>query len=1372
MKTFGKKYYLGLDLGTNSVGWALTDENYNLRRIKGKDAWGARLFDEAKTSVERRTHRSSRRRSQREKAREGYLREVFAKEIEKVDPAFYQRLEESKYHFDDRSENNRQKYALFTGDYTDRNYYDEYPTIFHLRKALIDNEKAPYDVRLVFLALLNMFKHRGNFLNSSLEVSGEASGMTEVWDEFVTEAEMYSFEFKHDSFDKVAEVLSEKGVAKSIIAEKLCEALDITKKNKPEYELIGLMAGKTGKLINIYGDETMGDSKLFISFRDTNFDEKADEIHTVLGDEYFRLIEAAKAVHDMGLLSNIMKGHKYLTYARVESYEQHKADLKELKSVLMRYDMKLYNKMFRIMADGNYSAYVGSVYSHDYRQRRNCGNGRKQEDLYKTIKSMLVKLPGDDPEVADIISKIDAEVFMPKQLTSANGVIPNQVYVAEMKAILKNAEGYLPFLKEKDESGLTVSERIIQLFSFRVPYYVGPIGQEYADRPGYNVWSVRKESGRVFPWNFDKKIDANETAEKFILRMVRKCSYLCEENTLPKCSLLYEKYMVLNELNTLKVYGEPISVEDKQDIYNKLFLKGKKLKIKDLEKYFINRGKVEAGAEGFLSGIDTEGGFNTSLSTYGKFYSVFGKDINRDDVRSMVEKIVFWMTVYGDDKELIKSRIEENYGTALTQEQKKRILSFKFKDWGKLSKEFLETTGTERSDERSIISMLWETNNNLMELLSERYSYADAIKNKTNIAEKALSEWSVEDLDELYLSAPVKRMVWQTMKIMNELTEITGRSPERIFVEMPREDGEKSKRTSSRKQHLVDLYSKLKKEGKVWKDEIEARPEADFKIKKLYLYYLQQGKCMYSDEQIVLHTLLNDNTMYDIDHIYPRHFVKDDSIENNLVLVKKQINQNEKKDIYPIGADIQNKCRSLWERLAKNGFISKEKYNRLIRKETFSEEEKAGFISRQLVETRQGTKAITQIIKQAFPEATVVFSKAGEVSDFRKKYDILKVRRVNDLHHAKDAYLNIVVGNTYFVKFTANPLNYIKESSKKQQDPLYKYNMDKIFQYDVKRGDETAWIGTKSGSSETLNTVIKTMQRNTVLITKRSYIYYGSFTESDTVYSAKKAKGNPNAYVAMSSDPILNDVCRYGGRTSASVMCYCLVEYKLNNKIVRSIEALPITLGHISKITDETIAEYLTGLLRKEAGSKVVTDVCLKYRCIRLNSLIKLDGHYYHLRGKSLARICLKNAVPLFLSKKDESYIRQIEKAQKLGDYDLKETKLNLAISCENNNSLFDNLCSKIKNTYSNKKTNIFDVLNNNIDKFRDISIKDQIYTLLQIVDWLNLDCVAVDLSRMGGASNAGYCKVGKRISNCSEAILINQSVTGLFESQVDLLSI
>ena len=38
------KYYLGLDMGTNSVGWAATDPEYRLLKAKGKDLWG--IFDE------------------------------------------------------------------------------------------------------------------------------------------------------------------------------------------------------------------------------------------------------------------------------------------------------------------------------------------------------------------------------------------------------------------------------------------------------------------------------------------------------------------------------------------------------------------------------------------------------------------------------------------------------------------------------------------------------------------------------------------------------------------------------------------------------------------------------------------------------------------------------------------------------------------------------------------------------------------------------------------------------------------------------------------------------------------------------------------------------------------------------------------------------------------------------------------------------------------------------------------------------------------------------------------------------------------------------------------------------------------------------
>ena len=157
-----QKYYLGLDIGTNSVGWAVTDENYNLCKFGGKRMWGIRLFDGAQTAEERRMNRSNRRRLSRQKQRIDLLQELFAKEIAKVDPTFFIRLNESRLHMEDKTTG--EKFPLFANPgYTDKEYYKEYPTIYHLRQELIKNPES-HDIRLVYLACHHILKNRGHFL--------------------------------------------------------------------------------------------------------------------------------------------------------------------------------------------------------------------------------------------------------------------------------------------------------------------------------------------------------------------------------------------------------------------------------------------------------------------------------------------------------------------------------------------------------------------------------------------------------------------------------------------------------------------------------------------------------------------------------------------------------------------------------------------------------------------------------------------------------------------------------------------------------------------------------------------------------------------------------------------------------------------------------------------------------------------------------------------------------------------------------------------------------------------------------------------------------------------------------------------------------
>ena len=170
-------YYIGLDIGTDSVGWAVTDTtpNYNLLRFKGNLMQGINLFEEANGCTERRKFRSARRREARVRQRLDYLEGFFTDEISKTDPTFFIRLKNSFLLSEDK-ENSvlGTKYILFCDEeYTDADYMKEYPTVYHLRKELVKSTQ-PHDVRLVYIAIHHILKKRGHFLFDMDEDSDSA----------------------------------------------------------------------------------------------------------------------------------------------------------------------------------------------------------------------------------------------------------------------------------------------------------------------------------------------------------------------------------------------------------------------------------------------------------------------------------------------------------------------------------------------------------------------------------------------------------------------------------------------------------------------------------------------------------------------------------------------------------------------------------------------------------------------------------------------------------------------------------------------------------------------------------------------------------------------------------------------------------------------------------------------------------------------------------------------------------------------------------------------------------------------------------------------------------------------------------------------
>ncbi len=1377
-------YYIGLDMGTNSVGWAVTDENYHILRGKGKDMWGVRLFEEAQTAAERRTNRVSRRRRQREVARIGVVKDYFADAIHEVDAGFFERLDESKCWLEDRSENNKQKFALFNDKtFTDKDYYAQYPTIFHLREELIESTE-PHDVRLVYLAVLNLFKRRGHFLNKSLESEGATISMAEAYQTLLNEAQALDIHLPEQLDAKDLErVLSEKGVSRKIIEQNTIELMALGKKEAKEREVVKFICGLSGKVRTLYGEKMVDEEhkKLAFSFRNSDYEEKMIEVAEIVGDENMGLLEAIKEVHDIALLANILSGEKYLSMARVKQYEKHAEDLRQLKQVLKRYDMVAYREMFRVMGTDNYSAYVGSVNYNEHKERRNGGKGKDAEGFFKAVVKVLDALPNEaqkDQDVIEIREKISNEAFLPKQLTRDNGIIPNQVHLRELKKILENAATYLPFLNEVDESGLSVKERIAQLYAFQIPYYVGPLGQAHSGEKGYNVWAKRRageEEGRIFPWNFEQKINVEQAAEAFIARMVRHCTYLTDERTLPKQSLMYEKFMVLNELNNLRINGEKPSVAQKQQIYTDLFTGGKRVTQKALINYLKDaKGLVPKEGQPIVSGID--GDFKASLSSLGKFKTVLGDEALKDSNQEMMEQIIFWSTVYSDDKRLIRARIEKEYGHVLDARQIKQLLGMKFKDWGNLSKSFLELQGVSKEDGeyRSLLQALWETNDNLMELMGERYTYKEELDKLTNKAEKPLCEWTIDDLEGLYLSPSVKRMVWQTVKVLNEIVEVRGYAPAKIFVEMARDDAQtkaknKGKCTQSRKDFLLECY----KTDKEWRAEIASLDDGALRAKKLYLYYLQRGKCMYSGEHIDLETLMSGNTMYDIDHIHPQHYVKDDSLENNLVLVKKNINAH-KSDTYPLEKEIRTKQFGYWKSLLDRGSINKIKFARLVRAEDFTPEELAGFINRQLVETRQGTKATGKILQQAFPEdnTDIIFTKAGVATKLRHDFDLVKVRCVNDTHHAHDAYLNIVAGNVYNAKFTKNPMNFIKKVERGDAS----YHMDKIFFRDVKRGDTLVWQAPNKEEKivGTIGVVKTQLERRTVLQTCRSYMAHGILSDA-TIYSKNRATAEKYRPV-KSSDERLADVTKYGGMTSIKSTAYALVEYTVKGKTIRSLEGVPIYLGECAQ-DDERLFNYLQETLQRDNKKKPVENLSVRMYPVRFRSYVKIDGYYYYLAGATGSSIELKDAVPLYMPEKIEKYTKKIEKAVDKQRYDEIDKNGVRIITSEKNQNVYNLLLARFEQgIFTNRFGLITDFLKEKRKQFAQLSIEEQCKILLTIYTWKASSKQCVDLTALGGSKQAGTLRFSKNLigqrSSVKEALLIEQSATGLWSKTTDLLRV
>lgn len=1331
----GKEYYLGLDIGTDSVGWAVCDTNYKIPKFKGNAMWGIRLFEKSNSAEERRGFRSSRRRTQRKRERLKLLEMLFDEEISKIDPAFFIKLRESNLYLEDKS--TKIPYCVFSDEnYTDKDFHRDYPTIYHLRNELIKSNK-PHDVRLVYLALHHIIKNRGHFLfdySYKNDKSGDFMPINDLKNYFY---DNYEIELDCSDVDEFANTLKDKSKGKTKKNAEIAELFGVGKKDdKVLYSALSLLSGSSVKLFDIFDDEALKDvEKKSVSFS-SGFDDNANDFQSYLG-ERFELLEKLKAVYDWAVLADILDGKEYISEAKVAIYEKHKRDLRTLKKYIKIYMPEKKSEIFNISSkDNNYVAYSKHI-------KTSSGTGVlnstcTQEEFCAYLKKTLGICK--DASYEEMFKEIENSTFMPKQVTKDNGVVPMQVNEKELVAILDNAKEYLPFLLNEDNDGKTVYDKIKALFEYRIPYYIGPLNTHSTKH-----WLVRSNE-KIYPWNIEDVVDFDKSAEKFIENLTSKCTYLPQYDVIPKHSLLYNKFCVLNELNNLKINGEKISVQLKQDIYNDLFKKYYKVTNKKLCDYLKSRN-IDFDE---ISGIDND--FKSSLKSY--------KDLVANNLTDeQKEKIVMAITIFGDDKKLLKKRLKNEFGGCLSDDEIKKICKLKYTGWSKLSREFLtDVTAVykETGELINIICALWETNYNLTSLLYSNEFCCDDKENKTfNDKINELNSFGSDKtlnqiVEELYVSPLVKRPIYQSLLITKELEKIMKCPPKKIFVEVAR-GAEEKKRTVSRRNKLLDLYKSCKNDYPLLFDELQNNTTDDeLKSDKLYLYFTQFGKCMYTGENIDLGDLFNKN-LYDIDHIYPQSKIKDDSLDNR-VLVKKTTNAK-KDNEYPLSSQIREKMTPRWKALLDKGLIGKKKYERLVRNYPLSDEELSQFISRQLVETRQSTKAVANILEQLYPrpDTEIVYVKAALASEFRHQYDMLKCREVNDLHHAKDAYLNIVVGNAYNVKFTHNKANFIK--GLQNNDKAYTVKLDSMLKHNI----DGAWT---ADNNESLNIVKSTMNKNNIRYTRYAFEKKGGLFKVTIL-----KKGNGQASIKKNDKR--NSIEKYGGYNQVSSTYFSCVEHGKDNK--RMISMFSVNLYDKNKYEENPIAYLIEnyGLINP----------IIKVKKVKIQSCISFDNMLCHLGGKDSggSQISYRPGVQLVLGYDNERYIRNVIRCAG-GDLHLQTSKNEKDIvTAEKNIELFNLLIEKMKNNiYGVLYSNLGDKLYCSKENFEKLDIVEQCNVIKNVLTILKNNATKGDLKSIGIKAN-GAIRLNNNISeikNVKSIKLINQSVTGLFEKEFELLNL
>lgn len=1382
LRNFRGDYSIGLDIGSASVGWSTVESEGELLRFKGQPAWGSRLFDSANTAAAARAPRGQRRRYVRRRWRLNLLQNLLQEEVERIDPDFFIRLRQSRLvKADPNKTTSGYRWPIFNdSDFTEVDYYKQFPTIYHLRKHLSQSEDKA-DIRLVYLALHNIVKCRGNFLRQGQSISSKNAKPDDAVRDFCSElcewCESLGEERPSVDVDGIIQTITstEKGLTNKDRASKISDMLHVSlgdsaadkKLNKAlAHAIVGLQAD----FADVFGPIQVDKTKIRLSD-----DEKVEALSEACPDDGKSLFKAICDVHSAYVLQDILSDApgESISANMVAKYEKYGDDLRTLKDLVKEYrGGALYDSFFRggMYEDGSgYDPANSGAYTK-YNLHKLAYDDFKKE----VVAAFAGTAAEEDPRYLRMMEDFEHQRFLRRLKTSDNGSIYYQLHLEEMEAILDRQGKFYPALKAE-------RDKLLSLVTFRIPYYVGPLTQRNArlDSRGNArfAWSERiagMEGVAITPWNWDKVIDKNKSAENFIKRMTGTCTYLQGKDVLPKSSLLYEEYCVLNELNGMRWTKDGddeqrFDDEQRKGMLRDLFRKNRRVTYKKIEDWLDQNGY---GTSLHVSGGQGETGLESKLGSY----IFFAKDIlGVDEIPMsdypMIEEIILWSTLF-EDRSILRERLQGEYGSLgqgrLSDEQINKICKKRLTGWGRLSRELLVGVSADTQlGKKTIMDVLRDGDPNsdgrrgrsmvFMEVLRDEHLGFQQKIDDMNRAyfEEVGDALSVNDLPG---SPALRRGINQAIKIVDEISGIAGKAPANIFIEVTRDDDmeKRGDRTKRRYDNLNNALKELKSQDPdLWR-EWQTISASDLD-ERMTLYFMQRGKCMYSGEPINIGQLHNAG-LYEVDHIIPQSFVKDDSFENK-VLVLREKNQ-QKTDSMLIDPNVRRKMSGYWRSLHDAKLIGDKKLNSLTCS-SLSERKMRGFIARQLVETSQTVKLVQSILKVKYPDTKIVPVKASLSHDLREAAGLAKCREANDFHHAHDAFLACRVGlfiQRCYPDIYEKPIMYARAMQKFVKEESGAFNRRHrapgssgfiigrfACRHVVKETGEIEWDG-----PDEIENIRHALGCKQCYITRMPYEDSGAFWDA-TIYSPR----HPKAALPLKEglDPKV-----YGGYSSQQFAHFFIYEAlgKKGRTVFRFAE-MPVWLASRLSGGQNALEKYARQLAENEG----LEFVGIQRARVLKRQLVEIDGERFFITGKGEMRNACEIAFSL-----DEMALLARYVSEKQG----KEYKgpLPEASASDVMEHVIDYMESRASRLFGRILGTVS--LDDFLSRFNGLCEEEKLEVIIRITALANAGNRVADMTPVGGVKTAGQVKATfhKLLSDPDvDFFIIDQSVTGMFEQRV-----